>query len=290
MAPLQSRTSSLSLRFIRRYISQARSIGNISNRGHRSLHLYHRTCTCSISSRWARSNLPVHLNRSFVSLPPSQCSKGQPAASIGMEWYDLFTERKIQWLVSTAGDAKWGWVVYRTCYKPEFDSAWEIIKSAAEDRARRRIARSDAPDILDKMDWVFVEDPESLEGASHEELKCRFREWSRAENPGWDIDEEMCSRGSRYSFFIQVDEPALLSIATSSNSYPAGATSGPYVKIVRGWDDPVISEAAAAEGDSDGEDWMKLHMSTLDIDFYVELDNDEAWYSFYTPPDSIHDS
>ncbi|KAF2965793.1 hypothetical protein GQX73_g7771 [Xylaria multiplex] len=225
-----------------------------------------------------------------MSSPLSQSSDKQPTASIGMEWYDLSTERKIQWLVNEGGDAKWGWVVYRTCYKPEFDTAWGIVRFATEEKARQRIVQSDAPDIADKMNWVFVEDPEGLEGVSREELKRRFRDWARSENPGWNIDDEKGSRGSRYSFFIQVDEPALLSIATGSDSYPAGeaGTSGPYVKIIRGWDYAVVSEAAAAaEDDSDGEDWMKLHISTLDIDFYVEFDNDEVWYSFYTPPNGI---
>ncbi|TGJ87453.1 hypothetical protein E0Z10_g1285 [Xylaria hypoxylon] len=194
-----------------------------------------------------------------MSPPLSQSSDEQPTGSIGMEW-------------------------------PEFDTAWEIVKSATEERARQCIAQSDAPDIADKMDWVLVEDPESLEGVSREELKRRFRHWARAENSGWNIDEEKGSRGSRYSLFIQVDEPSLLSIATGSDSYQAekGGTGGSYVKIVRGWDDAVGSEAAAAEGDNDGEDWMELHMSKLNIDFYVEFDNDEVWYSFYTRPDSIY--
>lgn len=112
-------------------------------------------------------------------------------------------------------DTKWGWVVYQTCYKPEFDSAWESVKSATEKTARLRVAKSDAPGVADKMDWVFVADREDLDGASREELKRRFRDWTRAENPGWNIDKESHGRGLRYSYFLQVDEPALVSIATA---------------------------------------------------------------------------
>ncbi|KAI0105107.1 hypothetical protein GGR51DRAFT_520916 [Nemania sp. FL0031] len=222
-------------------------------------------------------------NRPFMSSPLSQSHNKQSTAAIGMEWYDLSAERKIQWLLNT-GDAKWGWVVYRTCYKPEFDTAWDIVKSMTEEKARRRVAQSDAPDIASKMDWVFVEDRDTLENASRDELKRRFKDWARAENSGWDIDKEKYSYGSRYGFFIQVDEPALLSIATGSDAYPAGEGSngGPYVKLVRAYDD-----AAATESLEDGEDWMKIHIGTLHLDFYVELDNNEAWYTFYTSPNSI---
>ncbi|KAI8626669.1 hypothetical protein F5Y19DRAFT_478329 [Xylariaceae sp. FL1651] len=119
-----------------------------------------------------------------MSLPPNQSSNEQPTASISwMEWDGFSAERKIRWLLSNAGDTKWGWVVYRTRYKPEFDTAWEIVKSATQKRARQRIARSDAPDIADKVDWVFVEDRESLEGVLRKELKRRFRDWARAESP-----------------------------------------------------------------------------------------------------------
>ncbi|KAI0186409.1 hypothetical protein EV127DRAFT_411208 [Xylaria flabelliformis] len=282
MAPAQSVISSLALRLTK--LSQAsRSIGNISKRVHRRLPLYY---THPILRHQGGSIPQTCFNRPFMPLPPNQSGNEQPMASIGMEWDDLSAERKIQWLLSNAGDTKWGWVVYRTCYKPEFDTAWEIIKSATEKRARRRITQSDAPDIADKMDWVFVEDRESLEGVLRKELKRRFRNWARVENPGWNIDEEKYGRGSRFTFFVQVDEPTLLSIATGSDAEES-SNGRPYVKIVRGWDDAVVAEAAATEGDSDGEDWMKLHISALNIDFYIELDNDEAWYSFYTPPDGI---
>lgn len=204
---------------------------------------------------------------------PNNSGPEQPTASIGMEWEDLSSERKIQWLLNNAGDSKWGWVVYRSCYKPEFDTAWESVKSVTEETARQRVATSDAPDIADKMDWVFVEDRENLDGASREKLKRRFRVWARAENPGWNVDEEKYGRGSRYTFFIQVDEAALRSIATGDGR--------PYVNIVRGWED-----AATAEG-ADGEDWMKIQTDALNLGFYVELNNDEASYTVYTPPDGI---
>jgi hypothetical protein len=33
---------------------------------------------------------------------------------------------------------------------------------------------------------------------------------------------------------------------------------------------------------------MKIQTDMLDANFYVELDNDEAWYVFYTPPNALY--
>ncbi|KAF3005249.1 hypothetical protein E8E14_004939 [Neopestalotiopsis sp. 37M] len=180
---------------------------------------------------------------SFSSPQPPPQGPEQPTTSIGMhEWDNLSAEGKIQWLLNNAGDAKWGLVVYRTCYRPELDAAWENFKSAVVSTARQRVAESDAPDIANKMDWA------------------------RAENPSWDIDGERHGRGSRYSCFIQVDEAALLSMAAGPDAADTTPSSGrPYVNIVRGWEDA-----------ENVEDWMKIQTDMLDADFYVELDNDEA--------------
>lgn len=132
------------------------------------------------------------------------------------------------------------------------------------------------------MDWVFVEHREHrehLDGASRQDLKRRFRDWARAENPGWDIDGEEYGRGSWYTFFFQVDEPALLSIATGSDAYPTQGDGRPYVNTVRGWQD---ADVAATD-----EDWIKIQTNMLNPGFYVELNNDEAWYTFYTPPNGV---
>ncbi|KAI1129156.1 hypothetical protein F5Y10DRAFT_239012 [Nemania abortiva] len=280
MATVRSATGGLLLRFSNKgQISP--SIRNISKQFYLCLPLHYKR---SVSRHQGGPINQAYPNRPFMSSPQYQSHNDKPTVGIGTEWYDLSAERKIQWLLNNGGDAKWGWVVYRTCYKPEFDTAWGIVKSATEGKARQRVAQSDAPDIADKMDWVFVDDCESLEDASREELKRLFKDWARAENPDRNIDEGKYGRGSRYAFFIQVDEPALLSITTGSDTYPVGEGSngGPYVKIVQAWVDDV-----AAGGSEENEDWMKIRIGTLHLDFYVELDNNEAWYTFYTSPDSI---
>jgi hypothetical protein len=198
-----------------------------------------------------------------------------------MEWYDLSPEGKIQWLLNSGAEDKWGWVIYRCTYKPELDGYWKEFKRRVEAESRKLIAESDAPGIAEKLDWVFVEDPE-LENASRDELKRRFREWARVKNPNCDIDNIRHGRGARYTYFIQVDEDALLSIAdTPNNSRNQG-----HVNIVRAWQDLLpLDEATDQFGEAeDSADWMKMKVDMMDAEFYIELDDDEAWYTFYRPP------
>ncbi|KAL6838120.1 hypothetical protein V8C40DRAFT_231633 [Trichoderma camerunense] len=206
-------------------------------------------------------------------------SSHEKSRSIGMEWYDLSDERKIQWMLNSgSSEQKWGWVIYRCSYKPELQSTWESFKDLVEKRTRKKIAESDAPDIADKLDWVFVED-HKLEGASLDELKHRFRAWARSEvQGGYDIDTTSHNRGSRHTYFIQVDEAALLSLV--------GGSSNGYVNIVRGWVDSLPPKEATDEfGDAiDIEDWMKIQADMVAPYFYVNLENEEAWYAHYSPP------
>ncbi|KAI1158927.1 hypothetical protein F5B18DRAFT_639195 [Nemania serpens] len=156
------------------------------------------------------------------------------------------------------------------------------------------------------MDWIFVEDREGLDGVSREELRYRFRDWVRSENTRWEnIDDPIINRGTRYSFFVELDEPALLSFAMDTEAlYPTGSAGvgGPYIKIIRGWNDAEVLAAAmaaeAAEAGNEGEDeydgnededeydetededCKKIQVSELDIESYLLLDNDEAWYTF----------
>lgn len=135
--------------------------------------------------------------------PFTSSSPYKQTASIGMEWYDLSPERQIQWMLNS-GDTEWGWVIYRCTYKPELQWAWESFKNLVEYRTRKAIADSDAPDIAEKLDWAWVEDPE-LEGASLNALKLRFRAWVRADTQGsnYTIGDTPYEYISRYTYLFK---------------------------------------------------------------------------------------
>jgi hypothetical protein len=125
----------------------------------------------------------------------------------------------------------------------------------------KSVAESDAPSIAETMDFVFVEDP-ALEDASVEELQRRFQTWARDNYPeGFNIDDDMSmTRGSRYEFFLKVDGE--------------GLWNG-YVGLVRAW--------PCSPG---SEDWMKVRAGAVGPELYVQLDNPEAWYAYYRPPEN----
>ncbi|KAH6839431.1 hypothetical protein B0I37DRAFT_347854 [Chaetomium sp. MPI-CAGE-AT-0009] len=261
-----------------------RSLPSIINRwSHPSAPHHQLTHIRNRHDRPLSTRQPTHVKlfcRPFMSSPQQAGSHGQ-TRTIGMEWYDLSPEGKIQWLLNSGAEDKWGWVIYRCTYKPELDGHWKDFRRRVENETRKHIAESDAPGIAEKLDWVFVEDPE-LANASREELKRRFRAWAQAENPNCDMEKITDGRGARYTYFIQIDEAALLSMADTPND-PRNLG---HVNIVRAWEDPLPPEEATSPfGEAvDSEDWMKMQPDMIDAEFYIELDHDEAWYTFYRPP------
>lgn len=127
------------------------------------------------------------------------------------------------------------------------------------------------------MDWKFVEDRE-LEGASLRKLKRRFREWVAGEVPEVDVNRgEDVNLGSRYTFFVRVDEESLRSI------FHGCGEPFPYVAIVKGWKDCL---PLGEEEEEENEDWMKIPIGNLSPWFWVIMENDENWYYCYRAPSS----
>ncbi|CAH0058194.1 unnamed protein product [Clonostachys solani] len=206
-------------------------------------------------------------------LPPSRPISTAPPKALSMtspslERHKSSPERSIQRQIAAGNIDKWGWVVYRTAYQPELDAAWATLQRLVLESLRECVAESDAPEIADRVDWVFVADLE-LEGASLDELKRRFRACARVDAP-CDLDtyEPGTSRGSRYDFFVQAEPMPLCSAALMA------------------WVDQLPEEKAMdADGEPvDNEDWMKIQLGVVSPHYYVELGDDETWYAYYRPP------
>ena len=123
----------------------------------------------------------------------------------------------VQWVHDTLQgnlEDKWGWVIYRTTYKD--DAAWERFRDSVNMSSRGALREQGAsPLVLGALDYVFVSDP-TLEGASREQLRTRFRKWRKpaiqAENPRRPLPKEWDEIPARYVYFVHVDEDSLNSV------------------------------------------------------------------------------
>ncbi|KAI8316319.1 hypothetical protein K4K59_000219 [Colletotrichum sp. SAR11_240] len=107
------------------------------------------------------------------------------------------------------------------------------------------------------MNFLFMEDP-ALENAPIEELQRHFQAWAREDNDvGSSVD--YVPQGSRYEFSLRVDGEALWN---------------GYVGLIRAWPESPGSK-----------DWMNLRASAVGPELYLELDNPEMWYAYYTTPE-----
>ncbi|OHW99355.1 hypothetical protein CSPAE12_01941 [Colletotrichum incanum] len=159
---------------------------------------------------------------------------------------------------------KWGFVIYRTTYDDASARPWVAFKDRVLSNLRKSILESDAPEILDNMDIVFVDDP-ALEGASVGNLQRRFRAWVQEENTvsfetsgGSGNNRGHVPRGARHEFFIMVDDVGL---------------HASYVSLVRGFPEDPAEE---------GREHLKVWHHAIGTELYDELgDPNAAWTGRY---------
>lgn len=126
-------------------------------------------------------------------------------------------ESQISRMLKESNHDKWGFVIYRCTYKNDQD--WARFKQLVHDRTKQLIAESDTPEIADSLEWTFVEERATLDGASRPQLRERFNTWAEK---AYAIEQPRHSQLDfqnwglwglqRYNYFIQVDEEALQSV------------------------------------------------------------------------------
>lgn len=187
---------------------------------------------------------------------------------------------------------KWGWVIYRCSYAD--DKAWAQFRTFTESESRADIAESDAPDIADCLEWKWVEDRASLDGASTTELRDRFRAWVADEVAQQPAGEDF-GDVSRFAYFIKIDEEVMKSLPRFLEK---GWSAEAFVKIVKADWEP--EDDAEDECDKDVYEpiegctekdvgWMRIAPDMINAEFYYALDGyEQAWDDmFYQRPPHI---
>ena len=199
---------------------------------------------------------------------------------------------------------KWGWVIYRCTYGD--DEAWERFKVLVTRYSRRDLQDKDVPQIVaDGIDWTFVSDPTTLDGASRNALRKRFQSWVADAEPAEQsglIPSRLAQhnlKSSRYTYFVQVDEASLRSVVDAD---PADDLDPGWVNLVRcaeGLDDNLSPEGQIAQEEykrelaKEGEEyisenWIMLAASSMSVDFYASLNSiSESWYMHYSQPPNL---
>jgi hypothetical protein len=203
---------------------------------------------------------------------------------------------------------KWGYVIYRCTY--EDDAAWDRFKQIVHERTQEDLQDSDdTPELADYLEWTFVEDRATLDGASIPRLRERFNLWAAeavvAENPRARIRTPDCcptAVSGRYNCFIHVDEEALQSVvaAPGLNRYSEPG----YVNLVNSlWepmgdryydhgydpDDPLNEVLEPIDGCvEENVGWMRVQLRlAFSAYLYVGAGDAESWYLSYRRPPEV---
>ncbi|PVH73839.1 hypothetical protein DL98DRAFT_519703 [Cadophora sp. DSE1049] len=210
--------------------------------------------------------------------------------------------------------SKWGWVSYRTTYTPYSNPNWEHFKHLINCESRDFLLDSYGPDpninkkADEALEWTFISDPSTLDGATIPELRTRFKDWTKVnfslENPHAThslqdhLNPRCAAMTPRYRFFIQVDEASLRSVIEAPR--PDHCHTG-EVNFVDAYWEPLPEDRTANEQWVDQgleaidgctqEDvgWMKIASWMLSPDFYARIGDEEDWWRNYVrPPETCY--
>lgn len=203
---------------------------------------------------------------------------------------------------------KWGWAIYRCTYND--DEAWTRFKDIVNYQSRHFIAKSAAPEVGDYLEWTFIEDRDTLENASKDQLRAHFKAWAaqaaEAEVPQLKNKPYSTYSIPRYNYFVHVDDDALRSVVYEAPQPPElDLNCFGYVNLVKA-DWVSIKEKLTADEMADEDlyfeylyepidgcceedvGWMRVPSINLSPGFYDAMhDLGDAWYHFYKRPPEI---
>lgn len=199
---------------------------------------------------------------------------------------------------------KWGFVIYRCTY--EDDHGWDRFKQIIYERTQREMQESDTPEAADSLEWTFVEDRTTLDGASRAKLRDRFNQWAAqaivTKQPRAQAETQIEPTFGipRYNYFIQVDEEALKSVlAAPDDLYGEGYVNfvdsqwrplagrsfhgKPYDSI----EDEVFDEIDGCTEENVG--YMRIASGMIDAAWYDTVVDfpGGGWYLYYKRPPEI---
>jgi hypothetical protein len=196
---------------------------------------------------------------------------------------------------------KWGYVIYRCTYADN-DAAWERFKTIVHEQTQEDLDAT--PELANRLEWTFVEDRATLDGASIPQLRERFNRWAAkavvAENPRTQIRTPDCrptAVSGRYCCFIHVDEAALQSVVVAAPEQ--------YVNLVDSlWqpmgddryhghgydpDDPLNEVLDPIDGCiEENVGWMRVELGlAFSAYLYVGAGDTASWYLSYRRPPEV---
>ncbi|KFY18428.1 hypothetical protein V493_08623 [Pseudogymnoascus sp. VKM F-4281 (FW-2241)] len=190
---------------------------------------------------------------------------------------------------------KWGWVLYRCSYGD--DEAWTRFQQIIHERSRKGMAERGFPlEVANSLEWTFVSDRTSFDGASRDQLRQHFYAWAAAAEKTEQlraVDNERNWTGDksqRYIYFIQVDEEALRSVVDAD---PSDSLDEGWVNLIRCRDGDLDLDWRQREKENvdeeDGDEgWMMIAAHMVGPDFYDAIGRmPQDWYTFYTPPPGL---
>lgn len=191
---------------------------------------------------------------------------------------------------------KWGWVIYRTGYTDNI--VWSKFKDILARHTAFLVGDSDYPEIINSVDWVFMDDRDTFDQASHDFLRQHFNAWADAavvsENPRADAEGLDRLSSNRYCMFVEVNDECMRDITEAfDEKYGVEAGIPGEVHLIDAYWKP---RGLDLEGGDEGAEeingckeenvgWMVIKAFHLGAGLYTEIHG--SWYTFYVRPPEV---
>ena len=186
----------------------------------------------------------------------------------------------------------WGFAIYRCSYDSESD--WQTFIAILNERARGSLNFHSTPELFEKLDWAVQSDPSTLDGATRDTVRARFRNWVAEQTSQLPDPQDInVTWNQRFRYCIYVDATVLESVVKNAPRPPQRdlAGVGCVDVISKEWDERAAQEEDEEEEDIEGYKtydvgWMKVSIDGLVPRIYMLLGED-PWSEIYQRPPAV---
>ncbi|XEU96394.1 hypothetical protein FSHL1_001679 [Fusarium sambucinum] len=134
------------------------------------------------------------------------------------------------WDMQATDFKRWGFVIFRTVYTEESQPLWESYIEFLKASVEEDLEFKELSTLLNPLlEWVIIEDQETLNNASKQHVRERFSEWTsqhsvKRDGPG--VEDAFRQQFPRFRYCVYVDQKCLDTVAQYEAWAKAGAEDG----------------------------------------------------------------
>ena len=207
-------------------------------------------------------------------------------------WLDMSATQKIETQRHNFIPSSWGLVIYRCTY--DDNDAWSRFMEIVRRRAHDGLQKENAVELEQSLELTVVEDRDTLNQVSADDVRDRFRTWCSETFPQVNAVLHLGDLypTPRFNFCIMVDEESLRAVLQGPPPGQPDLEGIGYVIIVHarwGYEPPIREDEKGIQpGECTSDDYdlgyLRVCLYTLIPEIYSWLATEDLWDVMYRRP------